>query len=80
MTVIEINHVFNTYCRSAAPYELSPFSLHSGMFVPTLMKQCLPEQSRKWVPLAKSFKMIGTYAQTELGHGKISMHIIYNIL
>lgn len=55
--------------ESAAPYELSPFSLHSGMFVPTLMKQCLPEQSRKWVPLAKSFKMIGTYAQTELGHG-----------
>ncbi|OPL21198.1 peroxisomal 1 acyl-coenzyme a oxidase, partial [Mytilus galloprovincialis] len=39
------------------------------MFVPTLERQGTPEQSRKWVPLGKSFKMIGTYAQTELGHG-----------
>ncbi|XP_076086373.1 peroxisomal acyl-coenzyme A oxidase 1-like [Mytilus galloprovincialis] len=55
--------------EAAAPIELSPFGLHSGMFVPTLERQGTPEQSRKWVPLGKSFKMIGTYAQTELGHG-----------
>jgi acyl-CoA oxidase len=69
--------MFLIHCRTAAPYELSPFGLHSGMFVLTLMKQCLPEQSRKWVPLAKNFKMIGTYAQTELGHGKIYMYFIH---
>ena len=39
------------------------------MFVPTLEKQGTKEQKEKWVPLAKAFKMIGTYAQTELGHG-----------
>lgn len=27
------------------------------------------EQAAKWVPLIKSLKMSGCYAQTELGHG-----------
>ncbi|KAM9326328.1 peroxisomal acyl-coenzyme A oxidase 2 [Gastrophryne carolinensis] len=27
------------------------------------------EQIAKWMPLAKSYRIIGTYAQTELGHG-----------
>lgn len=29
-----------------------------------------PEQVEKWGPLALNFEIIGTYAQTELGHGK----------
>ena len=28
------------------------------------------EQKAKWLPLAESNQIIGTYAQTELGHGK----------
>ncbi|XP_077426158.1 peroxisomal acyl-coenzyme A oxidase 1 isoform X2 [Vanacampus margaritifer] len=43
--------------------------LHFVMFVPTLYGQCDPEQSKKWIPLAESYQAIGTYAQTELGHG-----------
>ncbi|XP_013986887.1 peroxisomal acyl-coenzyme A oxidase 1 isoform X2 [Salmo salar] len=43
--------------------------LHFTMFLPTLYTQCNKEQFEKWVPLAESFKALGTYAQTELGHG-----------
>ncbi|XP_017293249.1 peroxisomal acyl-coenzyme A oxidase 1 isoform X2 [Kryptolebias marmoratus] len=45
------------------------FGLHYGMFIPTLLSQCDPQQAKKWLPLAESFRAIGTYAQTELGHG-----------
>uniref|UniRef100_A0A8C4ZP51 Acyl-coenzyme A oxidase n=1 Tax=Gadus morhua TaxID=8049 RepID=A0A8C4ZP51_GADMO len=38
--------------------------LHYVMFLPTLYTQCDSEQFNKWVPL-----IIGTYAQTEMGHG-----------
>ncbi|XP_028031482.1 probable peroxisomal acyl-coenzyme A oxidase 1 [Bombyx mandarina] len=40
-----------------------------GMFLPTLLHQTTPEQAAEWVPKAQSMQMIGTYAQTELGHG-----------
>nr|XP_057925438.1 peroxisomal acyl-coenzyme A oxidase 1 isoform X2 [Doryrhamphus excisus] len=43
--------------------------LHFVMFIPTLYGLCDPEQSKKWLPLATSYQAIGTYAQTELGHG-----------
>ncbi|XP_026215245.1 peroxisomal acyl-coenzyme A oxidase 1 isoform X2 [Anabas testudineus] len=43
--------------------------LHFAMFTPTLYSQCDPQQSRKWLPLANSYQVVGTYAQTELGHG-----------
>ncbi|XP_022068760.1 peroxisomal acyl-coenzyme A oxidase 1 isoform X2 [Acanthochromis polyacanthus] len=43
--------------------------LHFAMFLPTLYNMCDPEQSRKWLPLAESFQIVGTYAQTEMGHG-----------
>ncbi|KAE8300699.1 Peroxisomal acyl-coenzyme A oxidase 1 [Larimichthys crocea] len=43
--------------------------LHFAMFLPTLYSQCDPQQSRKWLPLAESYQAVGTYAQTELGHG-----------
>lgn len=44
--------------------------LHFVMFLPTLYTQCDPQQSRKWIPLAESFQVVGTYAQTEMGHGQ----------
>ncbi len=45
------------------------FELHFGMFIPTLMGQGTDEQQAHWLPQALSLKMVGTYAQTEMGHG-----------
>ncbi|XP_049873576.1 probable peroxisomal acyl-coenzyme A oxidase 1 isoform X1 [Pectinophora gossypiella] len=39
------------------------------MFVPSIMGQCTPEQQAYWLPKALDLQIIGTYAQTELGHG-----------
>lgn len=33
------------------------------------MTQASDEQKEKWLPLVNEMKMIGAYAQTELGHG-----------
>lgn len=44
--------------------------LHFVMFLPTLYSQCDPQQSSKWIPLAEAFRVVGTYAQTEMGHGQ----------
>lgn len=49
--------------------EVSPLELHFVMFLPTLQGQCSPEQFDKWYPRALTFEIVGTYAQTELGHG-----------
>lgn len=46
------------------------FDLHFGMFVPTLMGQASDEQKEKWLIPALNHELIGTYAQTEMGHGK----------
>ncbi|KAI9146271.1 acyl-CoA dehydrogenase/oxidase [Paraphysoderma sedebokerense] len=49
--------------------ETIPISLHEGMFLPVLRTQTSPEQYKQWVPLAQQYKIIGSYAQTELAHG-----------
>ena len=46
-----------------------PTALHWGMFVPTIRGQATEEQKEEWLPLAMEMKTVGTYAQTELGHG-----------
>jgi len=46
-----------------------PTSLHWVMFVPNIMTLCDAEQQNQWLPLCRDWKMIGCYAQTELGHG-----------
>lgn len=45
------------------------FGLHTSMFLHTLETMASEEQKEKFLPLARSFQIIGTYAQTELGHG-----------
>lgn len=40
-----------------------------GMFLPTLEKQLDKLQRQKWLDKAQRYQIIGTYAQTELGHG-----------
>lgn len=49
--------------------EGNPISLHYVMFVPTIMGQGTMEQQVEWLPKAWDCEIIGTYAQTELGHG-----------
>uniref|UniRef100_A0A8R1HSI3 Acyl-coenzyme A oxidase n=1 Tax=Caenorhabditis japonica TaxID=281687 RepID=A0A8R1HSI3_CAEJA len=46
-----------------------PLALHTLMFVPTLQNQADDEQIEEWLMEAIQGKIIGTYAQTELGHG-----------
>ena len=46
-----------------------PTSLHWVMFVPNILTLCDAEQQAQWLPLCRDRKMIGCYAQTELGHG-----------
>ena len=46
-----------------------PTALHWIMFVPNIMSLCDAQQQKEWLPLCRDWKMIGCYAQTELGHG-----------
>ena len=43
--------------------------LHLGMFIPTIQGQGDEEQRKYWIPKCVKLECIGTYAQTELGHG-----------
>lgn len=47
----------------------NPLSTHFGMFVPTIVGQGTVEQQEKWMYRAWNMEILGTYAQTELGHG-----------
>ena len=44
-------------------------NLQEGMFIPTLIGQMSAEQQKKWLKLCQDYCIIGTYAQTEMGHG-----------
>lgn len=47
----------------------NPLGVHYGMFFTTIMAQANDEQLAKWMMPAWRIEMIGTYVQTELGHG-----------
>ncbi|CAI4228786.1 unnamed protein product [Auanema sp. JU1783] len=49
--------------------DLHAMSLHYVMFIPTLQGQTDDDQLDKWLTLAIVRGVVGTYAQTELGHG-----------
>ncbi|TYZ65531.1 hypothetical protein PybrP1_004989, partial [[Pythium] brassicae (nom. inval.)] len=44
-------------------------TLHTLMFIKNLGLLFTEDQQAKWMQLAKEWKMVGCYAQTELGHG-----------
>ncbi|CAJ0570312.1 unnamed protein product, partial [Mesorhabditis spiculigera] len=46
-----------------------PLSIHFVMFLPAIQGQADDEQAEEWVQKAIQLQFIGTYAQTELGHG-----------
>ena len=47
----------------------NPVGVHFVMFLPTIMGQGTVEQQAEWMGKAWDLSIIGTYAQTELGHG-----------
>uniref|UniRef100_A0A1I7ZAB2 Acyl-coenzyme A oxidase n=1 Tax=Steinernema glaseri TaxID=37863 RepID=A0A1I7ZAB2_9BILA len=59
-------HYFQMLCTHL---DGMPIGLHMGMFLPTLYTQTNDEQKEKWLAKAANLGMIGTYAQTEIGHG-----------
>ena len=56
-------------CRTYLGNFPEPFGLHFSMFQKTLETQTTDAQKEKWLPLVHGVKIIGTYAQTEMGHG-----------
>jgi len=49
--------------------EMSPYHLHASMFSNTVKEQASDEQKAYWWPKVESWKILGAYGQTELGHG-----------
>ncbi|KAM9490979.1 peroxisomal acyl-coenzyme A oxidase 1-like isoform 2-T2 [Salvelinus alpinus] len=59
------------YCYKSCVHRgrSEPLDLHLGMFLPTLLNQASPEQMETFFIPAWNLEIIGTYAQTEMGHG-----------
>ena len=57
--------------RAAAAHEVQPLGLHQVMFIPTIQRQGTPDQVENFAKKAQNYEILGTYAQTELGHGII---------
>lgn len=47
----------------------NPLMVHLSMFIPAILGQANSEQQEKWLGRSLRNEIIGTYAQTELGHG-----------
>ncbi|KAM3922478.1 peroxisomal acyl-coenzyme A oxidase 1-like isoform 2-T2 [Leptodactylus fuscus] len=57
---------FRNFVHKGRP---DPLEVHIIMFLPTLLSQATPEQNKRLFVPAWKLQIIGTYAQTELGHG-----------
>ncbi|XP_015254595.1 PREDICTED: peroxisomal acyl-coenzyme A oxidase 1 isoform X1 [Cyprinodon variegatus] len=57
------------YKSCVHPGRPSPLDLHLAMFLPTLLNQATPAQMDRFFMPAWNLEIIGTYAQTEIGHG-----------
>ena len=68
-TTHHASDIFTFVTHENAAINASPFGLHTVMFIPTIRFQGSVEQQKHWLSLAEPGKIIGTYAQTELGHG-----------
>ncbi|XP_072938306.1 acyl-coenzyme A oxidase 1-like [Epargyreus clarus] len=53
--------------HSAVLKDANPVLGHFGMFLPNIQKHATPEQQAEWLKIG--WQTIGTYAQSELGHG-----------
>lgn len=52
----------------ASMYQL-PYSIHVGMFIKAIEMLGTENQKKTYLPASRVFKLVGCYAQTELGHG-----------
>ncbi|KAJ0182748.1 hypothetical protein K1T71_002117 [Dendrolimus kikuchii] len=64
-----LSSMFKSTLPSAVFKEASPFSLHFSMFIPSILGLADEEQKARWLKRAMNMEILGTYAQTELGHG-----------
>ena len=55
--------------RGVFPNEEDPRGLHGEMFLPALENLADTQLKDKWMSKVYNFEIIGTYAQTEMGHG-----------
>ena len=76
-TLTEYQHLFTL--RAIMPHEPAPYNLHNTMFIDTISRMGTEEQKEKWLPLAESYRLVGTYAQTELGHGEMMLSILSHL-
>ena len=62
-----------TMLSVTALVDAAAFGLSDGAFLPTIQSQATDEQREKWLPLIRDYRVIGAYAQTEMGHGNASL-------
>nr|XP_003708557.1 PREDICTED: probable peroxisomal acyl-coenzyme A oxidase 1 [Megachile rotundata]XP_012153467.1 PREDICTED: probable peroxisomal acyl-coenzyme A oxidase 1 [Megachile rotundata]XP_012153468.1 PREDICTED: probable peroxisomal acyl-coenzyme A oxidase 1 [Megachile rotundata] len=63
------SHVLGAMIGSGIIREGNPLVLHYVMFIPAIMGQGTIKQQVHWLSKSWGGSIIGTYAQTELGHG-----------
>ncbi|XP_045524900.1 probable peroxisomal acyl-coenzyme A oxidase 1 [Pieris brassicae] len=68
-SVTDYRDVITALLASAQTRDGSPLGVHYIMFMPAILNQGTEEQQAQWMPRAWNSSIIGTYAQTELGHG-----------
>lgn len=64
-----VREVLGGQLGSALLKDGTPLGVHYVMFIPTLIGQGDTQQQAEWLLKAWTCNIIGTYAQTELGHG-----------
>ncbi|XP_058460944.1 probable peroxisomal acyl-coenzyme A oxidase 1 isoform X2 [Malaya genurostris] len=69
MLKIMCNKYVDALLGTGVMKDSSPLRLHFVMFIPAIIGQGTPEQQAKWLDKALNCEILGTYAQTELGHG-----------
>ncbi|XP_045447119.1 probable peroxisomal acyl-coenzyme A oxidase 1 [Melitaea cinxia] len=68
-TMNNYREVMANILRSTVVRDGSPMGLHYFMFLPAIINQGTEEQQAQWLDRAWNCNIIGSYAQTELGHG-----------
>lgn len=65
----QLTNLDDIYDAYLAIDESLPIDVHLSMFIPIMEYHTSPEQKALWLEAARSFRIIGAYAQTELTHG-----------
>ncbi|XP_055627129.1 probable peroxisomal acyl-coenzyme A oxidase 1 isoform X2 [Toxorhynchites rutilus septentrionalis] len=62
-------HFLDSLLGTGLIREGNPLRIHFVMFIPAIIGHADSEQQERWLEKALNCNIIGTYAQTELGHG-----------